>query len=193
MTLVVHDWGSALGFDWANRHQDAVKGIAYMEAFVEPLTWEQWPAPVQGIFRMFRSPAGEQMVLEQNLFVEAMLPSSIMRKLADAEMEEYRRPYQEPGEGRRPTLAWPRQVPLEGEPAEVAEIVHAYAQWLATSPVAKLFVNAEPGAILRGTQREFCRTWRNQTEVTVPGIHFLQEDSPEQIGTAVADWYHQMK
>jgi haloalkane dehalogenase len=191
VTFVVHDWGSALGFDWANRHRDAIKGIAYMEAIVQPLTWAQWNEQARSIFQGFRSPAGEKMILERNLFVEAVLPGSILRKLTDAEMEEYRRPYREPGEGRRPTLTWPRQIPIDGEPADVTEIVRQYAAWLATSPLPKLFINAEPGAILTGSQRAFCRTWPNQTEVTMPGSHFIQEDSPDQIGEAVAAWYQQ--
>lgn len=189
VTLVIHDWGSALGFDWANRHRDAVNGIAYMEAIVQPLTWAQWNEQARSIFQGFRSPAGEKLILERNLFVEAVLPGSIQRKLTDAEMEEYRRPYREPGESRRPTLTWPRQIPIEGEPADVTEIVSQYAAWLAASPLPKLFINAEPGAILTGSQRAFCRTWPNQTEITVPGIHFIQEDSPDQIGEALAAWY----
>lgn len=188
VTLVVHDWGSALGFDWANRHRDAVRGIAYMEAVVRPVTWAEWPEAARGVFQAFRSPAGEQMVLEQNVFIERVLPGSILRKLEPAEMEEYRRPFREPGEGRRPTLTWPRQIPIEGEPADVCAIVASYAEWLASAPVPKLFVNAEPGAILIGAPREFCRTWPNQTEVTVPGSHFVQEDSGDAIGKAIAAW-----
>jgi haloalkane dehalogenase len=188
VTLVIHDWGSALGFDWAHRHPDAVKGIAYMEAIVRPLAWSEWPDSARKIFQGFRSPAGEELILEQNLFIERVLPGSILRKLSAEEMEVYRRPYREPGESRRPTLTWPRQIPLDGEPADVHEIVAGYASWLAGSPIPKLFVNAEPGAILIGAQREFCRTWPNQTEVTVAGNHFLQEDSPDEIGRAVAHW-----
>ena len=188
VTLVVHDWGSALGFDWANRHRDSVAGIAYMEAIVRPVTWEDWPVAARNIFQGFRSPAGEEMVLQKNLFVEAVLPASIVRPLRDAEMDEYRRPFLEPGESRRPTLTWPRQIPIDGEPADVVEIVTAYADWLSTSDVPKLLVVAEPGAILRGPQLEFCRTWPNQTEITVTGNHFLQEDSPDEIGAAIAAW-----
>lgn len=188
VTLVIHDWGSALGFDWANRHRDAVKGIAYMEAIVRPVTWDEWPKAVKPVFQAFRSPAGEKMVLEQNVFVEQVLPGAVLRGLTDAEMEVYRRPYREPGESRRPTLTWPRQIPIDGEPADVVEIVSAYAEWLARAPVPKLFVNAEPGAILRGEARESCRKWPNQTEVTVKGTHFVQEDSPDEIGDAVAGW-----
>jgi len=188
VTLVVHDWGSALGFDWANRHRDAVRGIAYMEAIVRPLSWSAWPEAARGIFQALRSEAGEAMVLEQNVFVERILPGSVLRKLGPDEMAVYRRPFAEPGEARRPTLAWPREIPLDGEPADVAETVQAYADWLAASPVPKLFVNAEPGAILVGDQREFCRSWPAQQEVTVRGTHFVQEDSPDEIGRAVAEW-----
>jgi len=188
ITFVVHDWGSALGFDWAQRHRDRVAGIAYMEAIVRPITWDEWPEVARGIFQALRSDAGEEMILEKNLFVEAILPSSIIRGLGDDEMAEYRRPFAEPGEGRRPTLTWPRQIPIDGEPAEVVEIVQRYADWLVTSDVPKLFVNADPGTILTGAQREFCRSWPNQTEVTVPGLHFIQEDSPDLIGTALAEW-----
>ena len=188
VTFVAHDWGSALAFDWANRHRAAVRGLAYMEAIVRPLAWAEWPEASRRVFEGLRSESGESMILERNLFVERVLPGSIMRGLDDAEMFEYRRPFLEPGEGRRPTLAWPREIPIEGEPADVAEIVGAYAAWLRESPVPKLFVNAEPGAILTGAQREFCRAWPNQTETTVPGIHFIQEDAPDEIGRAVADW-----
>lgn len=187
-TFVVHDWGSALGFDWANRHRDRVAGIAYMEAIVAPVTWDDWPDDARDLFQAFRSPAGEEMVLEKNLFVELVLPSAVMRTLAPEEMDEYRRPFTEPGESRRPTLTWPREIPIDGEPADVVEIVESYAAWLASSDLPTLFVNAEPGAILTGTQREFCRSWPNQTEVTVAGIHFVQEDSPAEIGTAIARW-----
>lgn len=188
VVLVIHDWGSALGFDWANRHRDAVRGIAYMEGIVAPVTWADWPKAATAVFQGFRSPAGEQMVLEQNVFIEQVLPTSILRKLSEAEMAVYRRPFAAPGEGRRPTLTWPRQIPIEGEPADVVEIVRAYGEWLRASPVPKLFINAEPGAILRGAPRDFCRTWPNQTETTVKGIHFIQEDSPDEIGAALAAW-----
>lgn len=188
VTLVIHDWGSALGFDWANRHRDRVAGIAYMEAIVRPVTWDEWPEGATEIFEAMRSEAGEEMVLTKNFFVEAILPASIIRKLSEEEMDEYRRPFANAGEDRRPTLTWPRQIPLAGEPADVVEIVQAYADWLATSDVPKLFINAEPGTILTGPQREFCRTWPNQTETTVAGIHFIQEDSADEIGVAIADW-----
>ena len=188
VTFVVHDWGSALGFDWGNRNRQAVKGLAYMEAIVQPLTWQQWPEAALKVFQGFRSDSGESMVLTHNVFVERVLPGSIKRKLSEEEMAEYRRPFLEPGEGRRPTLTWPREIPIEGEPADVSDIVAGYAEWLRQSPVPKLFVNADPGAILVGQQREFCRSWPNQTEVTVPGIHFVQEDAPDEIGQAVAGW-----
>jgi haloalkane dehalogenase len=188
VTFVIHDWGSALGFDWANRHRDAVMGIAYMEGIVKPVTWDEWPEAARGVFQGFRSSAGEEMALEKNIFVERVLPGSIMRDLSEEEMNVYRRPFSEPGEGRRPTLSWPRQIPIEGEPAEVVELVQSYADWLSESDIPKLFINAEPGAILTGPQREYCRAWPNQEEVTVAGNHFLQEDSPHEIGNAIAEW-----
>jgi haloalkane dehalogenase len=163
-----------------------------MEGIVRPVTWNEWPEQARKIFQGLRSPAGEEMGLEKNLFVEAVLPGSILRGLTEAEMEVYRRPFREPGEGRRPTLAWPRQLPIEGEPADVCEIVESYGAWLSESDVPKLFVNAEPGAILTGEQREFCLGWPNQHEVTVKGVHFVQEDSPDEIGQAVADWYQRL-
>ncbi|HIM61152.1 MAG: haloalkane dehalogenase [Chloroflexi bacterium] len=189
VTLVVHDWGSALGFHWAKRNPERVKGLVYMEAIVRPVTWEEWPDAARQVFQGFRSPAGEEMVLEKNIFVERVLPGSVLRGLTEEEMEVYRRPYLEAGESRRPTLTWPREIPIEGEPADVVQIVSEYGDWLAASDVPKLFINAEPGAILTGPQREFCRTWPNQQEVTVRGTHFIQEDSPDEIGRAIAGWY----
>lgn len=188
MTLVCHDWGSALAFHWAHRHSERVKGIAYMEAIVGPLTWDNWPDDATRIFQGMRSDAGEGMVLEKNMFVERVLPASVIRELTGEEMEVYRKPYLEPGESRRPTLTWPREIPIDGEPADVHEIATAYSRWLASSDVPKLFINAEPGAILTGDQREFCRTWPNQQEVTVKGSHFIQEDSPAEVGDAISEW-----
>lgn len=192
VTFVIHDWGSALGFDWANRHRGAVMGIAYMEGIVRPVSWDDWPEAARAVFQGFRSAAGEDMVLEKNIFVEKVLPGSILRDLTDEEMAVYRRPFINPGEDRRPTLTWPRQIPIEGEPAEVVELVQSYADWLAQSDVPKLFINADPGAILIGPQREFCRSWPNQTEITVAGNHFLQEDSPDEIGQAIALWRNKL-
>jgi haloalkane dehalogenase len=192
VTLVVHDWGSALGFHWARRHPERVKGIVYMEAIVRPVTWEEWPEAARRIFQGMRSPAGEEMVLEKNVFVERILPGSVLRPLTEEEMAIYRRPYLEPGESRRPTLTWPREIPIAGEPADVVQVVHDYAAWLSTSTVPKLFINAEPGAILTGPQRTFCRGFPNQREVTVRGNHFLQEDSPHEIGRAIAEWYREL-
>ena len=189
VTLVLHDWGSALGFCWAQRNQERIKGLAYMEAFVRPLTWDEWPERARPLFRELRSPAGEEMVLQKNLFVEDVLPMSVIRTLRDEEMLVYRRPYIEPGESRRPTLVWPREIPFDGEPADVAEIFERYSRWLAESNVPKLFINGDPGSILRGPQRDFCRTWPNQQELTVPGRHYLQEDSPNEIGRAIAAWH----
>ena len=186
VTLVVHDWGSALGFHWAQRNPQRVKGIAYMEAVVCPLTWEAWPEGARAIFQALRGPAGEEIVLQKNIFVERILPASVLRKLSDEEMAHYRRPWREPGESRRPMLTWPREIPVGGEPADVVEIVDHYARWLASREVPKLFINANPGSILVGAQREFCRMWPNQQEVTVKGLHFIQEDSPAEIGEAIA-------
>lgn len=186
VTLIGHDWGSALEFYWAYRHPDRVKALVYMEAIVRPLAWQEWPPPARALFQALRSPAGEEIILQKNVFVERILPGSILRRLTEEEMAIYRRPYLEPGESRRPTLTWPRQIPVDGEPSDVVAIVDRYARWLATSDTPKLFVNAEPGVILVGAQREFCRTWPNQEEVTVRGSHFLQEDSPAEIGEAIA-------
>ena len=185
VTLVGHDWGGALGFYWAQRNPGRVRGIAYMETIVRPLSWDEWPEEARGIFRALRSEEGEELVLENNAFVERILPSSVLRELSEEEMEAYRRPYPT-RESRRPTLVWPRELPIDGEPEDVAEIVEGYSRWLAESEVPKLFVDAEPGVILTGAQREFCRTWRNQEEATVRGAHFVQEDSPRKIGEAVA-------
>ena len=189
VTFVIHDWGSALGFDWANRNRAAVKGICYMEALVRRPVWDDVPVDWMETVRQYRSPAGDDMVLKNNTFVEALLPGSIMRDLEDAEMEVYRRPFLAVGEDRRPTLSWIRQVPFDGEPAELAEIMQAYAEWLSTdASVPKLFVKVEPGAIMPGESREFCGAWPNQTEVTVKGLHFVQEDSPHEIGAALKAW-----
>ena len=189
VTLVGHDWGSALAFHWAHRHPDRVKGIVYMEAIVQPLTWEEWPEAARRIFQGMRSPAGEEMILRNNLFVEWILPGSVLRGLTEEEMAVYRRPYREAGESRRPVLTWPREIPVDGEPADVVAIVGDYARWLASTDLPKLFIDAEPGSILVGAQREFCRSWPNQKEVSVKGIHFVQEDSPAEIGDAIAEWY----
>ena len=188
VVLIGHDWGSALAFHWARRHAGRVAGIAYMEAIVRPLGWDDWPEAARDIFRALRSDAGEELVLEKNVFVERVLRASIIRTLGDDEMEAYRAPFAEPGEGRRPTLAWPRELPIDGEPADVCAIVADYGAWLAESAVPKLFINADPGSILVGAQREFCRAWPNQREVTVAGRHFIQEDSPAEIGAAIADF-----
>lgn len=186
--FVIHDWGSALGFDWGNRHRDRTRGFCYMESLVRPVTWEEWPEAAKAVFQGFRSPAGEGMVLEKNVFVERVLPGSILRKISEEEMAVYRRPFAAPGEDRRPTLTWPREIPISGEPADVVEIVRAYSEWLAASDVAKLFIDAEPGAILTGPQREFCLGWPNQTVAKVKGSHFIQEDSPDEIGKALSNW-----
>jgi haloalkane dehalogenase len=189
VTLVIHDWGSALGFHRAARHPEQIKGICFMEAIVAPVEWEAWPEAARGIFEGFRSDAGESLILEKNLFVEGVLPASIIRDLSEEEHNEYRRPYLEGGETRRPTLTWPREIPLAGEPADVVAIVEAYGRHLLSSDVPKLFINADPGSILVGPQREFCRSWPNVTEVTVPGLHFIQEDSGPEIAAAIREWH----
>jgi haloalkane dehalogenase len=189
VTLVIHDWGSGLGFHWANTHRNAVKGIAYMEAMVKARSWDDFPEKARPAFQAMRSPKGEEMVLENNFFVEVMLPGSIIRDLSEEEHNEYRRPFANAGEDRRPTLTWPRQIPIEGDPADVTAIMDDYGKWLSTSDVPKLFFDAKPGAILgEGVSRDFCRGWPNQTEVQVKGVHFIQEDSPDEIGQAIADW-----
>jgi len=187
VTLVIHDWGSALGFDWAYRHQAAVRGIVYMEALVGPITWADWPESARSIFQGFRSEAGETLILEKNYFVERVLPASVLDPLSAADMDEYRRPYLQPGEGRRPTLTWPRELPIEGEPTDVHDICLTYNGFLASTPVRKLFVNAEPGFFSAGI-REATKDWPNQESVTVRGHHFLQEDSGAEIGRAIAAW-----
>ncbi len=188
IVFVVHDWGSALGFDWSSRHPESVSGIAYMEAIVCQYDWQDWPDDARKIFQGFRSPAGEKLILERNYFIELVLPGAVIRELSPAEMEVYRRPFLNPGEDRRPTLTWPRQIPINGEPKEVARVVDNYGKWLASTQTPKLFINADPGSILIGKAREFCRSWPNQKEVTVKGSHFIQEDSPAEIGGAIADF-----
>jgi haloalkane dehalogenase len=186
--LIGHDWGSVLAFDWAKRHAAAVRGVAFMEAIVMPLRWDQWSPETRAFFEQVRSPAGERMILEENRFVEWLLPLRIMRELTAKELGEYRRPFRERGEERRPTLTWPRQLPIDGRPADVVEIVRSNAAWLATSPIPKLFVDAEPGTI-SAEERDLCRSWPQISEVRANGLHFLQEDSPDEIGEALARWH----
>jgi len=188
ITFVAHDWGGALAFHWGCRHQDRVKAYAYMETIVCPMDSQDWPEQARPIFQSMRSPAGEEMVLQKNVFVDRILPASVLRELTDEEMAVYRKRYTEPGESRRPTLTWPREIPLDGEPADVVAIAEEYSQWMAANSLPKLFINAKPGVILIGKQREFCRSWPNQAETTVKGSHFIQEDSPHEIGAAVAEF-----
>ena len=188
VTLVIHDWGSALGFHWAKHHPEAVKGIAYMEAIVCPVTWDDWPESARGIFKGFRSDKGEDLVLQRNMFVEAVLPSSVIRQMGEEEMNQYRKAFTKAAD-RQPTLNWPRQIPIDGEPPHMVDLVTSYGEWMASNQeLPKLFINGDPGSILTGKARKFCRTWPNQKEVTVAGTHFIQEDSPAQIGIAVAEW-----
>ena len=193
IVFVIHDWGSALGFEWAHANRERVAGIVYMEGIVTPVTWADWPENARRAFQGFRSDGGEDMILAKNIFVERVLPGSVIRKLTDEEMAEYRRPFANPGEDRRPTLTWPRQIPIGGEPADVTKVVEDYSAWLAKSDVPKLFINADPGSILVGRQREVCRAWPNQQEITVKGLHFIQEDSPDEIGEAVADFVRKVR
>jgi haloalkane dehalogenase len=190
VTFVIHDWGSALGFDWANRHREAVKGIAFMEAIVRPQGWDHWDKiKMRPALQALRSDAGEEMVLRDNFFIETILPGAILRTLSAEEMAHYRRPYAEPSEGRRPTLTWPRQIPIDGEPPDVDEIVAASADWLSKSRVPKLFFRAVPGAILANDHDlAFVRSLPTLTEVEVAGRHYVQEDSPDEIGRSIADW-----
>lgn len=188
LILVLHDWGSALGFHWAQRYMDRVAAVAYMEAITQPLTWDDWPENAREIFQAMRSPAGEVLTLEQNVFVERILPASILRDLAPEEMAVYRRPYLLKGEDRRPTLSWPREIPIDGKPEKMVELVSSYGQFMRNADMPKLFINAEPGSILVGPQRDFCRTWANQEEVTVPGSHFIQEDSAGDIARILQLW-----
>jgi haloalkane dehalogenase len=184
VALVLHDWGSALGFYPAFRHPQQVRAIAYMEALVQPRRWSDWPSGRDQLFRAMRSTDGERLLLDENYFVETVLPKSILRKLSDEEMAAYRRPFAT-RESRLPTLIWPRELPIEGAPADVVEIVEAYGAWLAQSQIPKFFINAEPGSLLSGRAREFCRTWPNQREIKVEGIHFIQEDAPSEIAAAL--------
>ena len=186
--LIIHDWGSAMGFQFARENQDRIKSITYMEAIVMPLTWDQWPDPATKIFGLFRSEAGEELVLEKNFFVERILLADSSTGYTEEEKSEYIRPFINPGEDRRPTLTWPRQIPLDGEPSEVVEEVRLNAEFHKESDIPKLFINADPGSILIGDQREFARNWKNQTEITVSGNHFIQEDSSEEIGAALRNF-----
>ncbi len=187
VTLVIHDWGSGIGFLWAMRHAAAVKGVAYLEGIVKPVKWADWPEGAVGIFKGFRSDKGEDLILERNMFIEAVLPTSVIRDLSETEMDAYRAPHLS-ADDRQPLLNWPRQIPIEGEPENIVALANEYGAFMAGSELPKLFINADPGSILVGPQREFCRSWPNQQEVTVKGLHFIQEDSPVEIGQAVATW-----
>nr|BAJ23990.1 haloalkane dehalogenase DbhA [Bradyrhizobium sp. HWK12] len=193
VTFVIHDWGSALGFDWSFAHPDRVRGIAYMEGIVRPFAnWGEWSAAATSVFQGFRSDKGEEMILDKNVFVERVLFGSILRKLSDSEKAEYRKPFLN-RDDRWPTLSWPRQIPIDGQPPHMVDLVNRYSKWMSENDIPKLFINAEPGAILTGAVRDFCRTWKNQTEATVKGSHFIQEDSSPEIGRIVADWIKALK
>ncbi len=188
IVFVLHDWGSALGFDWMRRHPQAAAGVAHMEGIVKPLRWDEWPAPATEIFKAFRSEAGEDLVLNKNVFVENVLPKSILRPLSDEEMTVYRAPFLTPGEDRRPTLTWPRQIPLANQPADVCALVEAYGAYLKQATMPKLFISATPGMIMNGPPADLARSWPNTTEVKVKGLHFIQEDSPDEIAQALRNW-----
>ena len=188
VTFVIHDWGTALGFDWCRQHPGAVKAVAHMEGVVKRISWEEWPDAATDIFRAFRSDAGEDLVLEKNVFVEGVLPSSIIRDLEEEEMDAYRAPFANAGEDRRPTLTWPRQIPLGDEPIDVCETVDAYGAYMKDVDIPKLFISGNPGMIMNGSPGEFARSWKNSSDATVKGLHFLQEDSPEEIAAAIKDW-----
>jgi len=193
VVLVLDDWGAVLGFDWARQHSDRVQGIVHMEAVAAPLQWSDLPEQAHPFFKALRSPAGDKMVLEDNIFIDKILPAAILRQFSDEELGHYQRPFTVHGEDRRPTLSWPRSLPIEGEPAEVARVVAESAAWLAESEVPKLFINGEPGTLARGRVREIIRSWRNQSEVTVNGRKLLQEDSAEEIGLATAEFVRQLR
>jgi haloalkane dehalogenase len=193
IVFVLHDWGSALGFEWTSQHADRVQGLVFMEACVMPVDWEDFSEPARHLFRALRSPAGDDLVLNQNIFVEKILPGGVIRQLTENEMAEYRRPFLQAGEERRPMLTWPRQIPIAGEPVDVVEVVKNYGQWLAQSPIPKLYIHAEPGAVDVGRRRAFVRQWPHQIEITVKGRHFIQEDSPTELGAAISEFVRELR
>ena len=193
VVLVLDDWGATLGFDWANNHRERVQGIVHMEAVAMPLSWSDLSEQARPLFQALRSPAGERIVLEENVFIEKILPAAILRQLTEEEMDHYRQPFRNAGEDRRPILSWPRSLPLDGEPAETVKIMNAYSSWLVERDVPKLFINGEPGQIVRGRIREAIREWSNQTEVSVKGRKLLQEDSPDEIGAAIAHFVRTLR
>jgi haloalkane dehalogenase len=193
VVLVLDDWGAALGFDWAKKHRDRVQGIVHMEAVALPLNWSDLPEQGRPFFRALRSSDGERMVLEDNVFIEKILPAAVLRQLTDEEMDHYRRPFRNAGEDRRPTLARPRSLPLDGEPTEVVEAMNDYGPWVAGGGTPKLFINGEPGQIVHGRLRQAIRRWANQSEVTARGRKLLHEDSPNEIGASVADFVRKLR
>ena len=188
INLVIHDWGSAMGFQYARENSNSIKSISFMEAIVMPLQWEQWPENARNIFQLMRSEAGEEIVLEKNVFVERILLNDSANGFSEEEKSEYIRPFKNSGEDRRPTLTWPRQIPIEGEPSEVVDEVNKNAEFHKDSDIPKLFINADPGSILIGDQREFVRSWKNLKEVKVKGNHFIQEHSPDEIGSHIKEF-----
>jgi haloalkane dehalogenase len=193
VVLLLDDWGAILGFDWARRNRQRVRAIVHMEAIAAPLNWSDLPDQARALFQALRSPAGERMVLEDNIFIEKILPGTILRPFTDEELNHYRQPFRNAGEDRRPTLTWPRSLPIGGEPADVVALVTACGKWMAQSDVPKLFINGEPGTLARGRVREVIRSWPNQIEVTVKGRKLLQEDSPDEIGAAAAEFVRKLR
>jgi haloalkane dehalogenase len=188
INLVIHDWGSAMGFQYARENSDRIKSITFMEAIVMPLSWDQWPENARNIFQLMRSEAGEEIVLEKNIFVERILLNDSANGFTDEERNEYIRPFKNPGEDRRPTLTWPRQIPVDGSPQAVIDEVTKNGEFHRDSKIPKLFINADPGSILIGEQRDFVRSWTNLRELTVKGNHFIQEHSPKEIGEALKNF-----
>ena len=193
ITLVVHDWGSALGFNYAMQHEDNVKGIAFMEALLMPLTWDVFSDEFENIFQTFRTPgAGYDLIVNKNFFVEQILPGGILRNLTEEEMNQYREPYKI-AESRKPVWVWPNEIPIDGKPADVHKIVTDYNIWLQETELPKILFFADPGAITNASVVDWSEAnLKNLETVDLgQGIHYLQEDHPEAIGRALANWIQQ--
>jgi haloalkane dehalogenase len=195
ITFVVHDWGSALAFDWAMRNEGRVRALAFMEAILGPVpSWEQFSPGGRELFQQLRTPGvGEQMVLDNNFFVEQLLPRSVMRGLLPAEMAHYRAPFAERA-ARKPTLAWPREIPIAGEPPDVVEIVTRYRDALCRSQLPKLLVTVDPGILVTAPIVAWARESLPRLEIVSvgKGLHFIQEDHPHEIGERLADWLRRL-
>ncbi len=193
VTLMMHDWGVQLGLGWGNRNRHRLKGIAHMQGLMGNLNWDFWNQEVSAVMKRLRTDDGEDLVLNQNLFVEKVLPAMVIRDLPAEVWDEYRRPYRNPGEDRRPSLTWPREIPVEGEPADVLSVIENNNRWLAGSPIPKLYIHVRPETVIKGHVLEHVRSFPHQTEVSVQGLHYVQEDSPHEIGAALADWYRRLR